>query len=140
VSFEGNSGPITRSLSRAAELSPHDSRVWLLLATLDSQLGGDAKNVPEELKTSYYTGPNENALRPLRLRTALAFDATADTELQSLVTLEIRTIVTRVPALKPSIVAAYLHGSAEGRRFVDDVVANLDANLSNAMHKAAQPQ
>jgi len=55
---------------------------------------------PEELKTSYYTGPNENALRPLKLRTALAFDAIADNEVRPLAQLEIQTTITRYPALK----------------------------------------
>lgn len=132
--------PARSAARRAAELSPHDLRVWLLLAALDSQNERFRSNVSEELKTSYYTGPNEDALRPLRIRVALAFDAIADPELQSLVTMEIQTIIAHAPALKPSIIAAYLHGSAAGRRFLEDEAPKLDPELLDVLHKADQAQ
>ena len=128
-------GPARSAAKRAAELAPGDSRVWLLLAALDSRAGPYKGNVSEELRTSYYTGPNERALRPLRIRIAVNSAAIADPELQSLVTQEIRTIISHEPALKPAIVNAYQHGSADGKRFLERVLAELDPELLNAMRK-----
>jgi Kinase/pyrophosphorylase len=128
-------GPARSVAKRAAELAPCDAKVWLLLAALDSHTGPNRDKVSEELRTSYYTGPNERALRPLRIRIAVASDAIADPELQSLVTQEIRTIVSREPGLKPEIVNAYQHGSADGKRFLERVLAELDPVFLNAMLK-----
>jgi hypothetical protein len=128
-------GPARSVAKRAAGLAPGDSRVWLLLAALDSQAGPYKGNVSDELRTSYYTGPNERALRPLRIRIAVASDAIADPELQSLVTQEIRTIISREPALKPDIANAYEHASADGKRFLERVLAELDPDFLNAILK-----
>jgi Kinase/pyrophosphorylase len=126
----------TRDAARlAAELAPHDSRVWLLLAALDARIDRAKGNVSNELKNSYYTGPNERALRALRLSVALASGAIADPELQSLVTQEIRTIVTRDPDLKPAIISAYRRASDDGKRFLEDALGKLDTNLLDAIHK-----
>jgi hypothetical protein len=130
--------PALKAARRAARLSPHDSRVWLLLAALDTQINDSQKNVPKELKMSYYTGPNDDALRPLRVRTALASDAITDTELQSLVKSEIKTIITQAPSLNDSVFAAYLHGSDRGRHFLEDVVGNLDPILLGLMRRVDQ--
>jgi len=120
---------------RAAELAPHDSRVWLLLAALDLQADRYKDNVSNELKNSYYTGPNERALRPLRINVAVASNAIADSELQSLVTQEIRSIIIHDPALKPTIINAYRHGSADGRRFLEDALMELDPSLLDVVRK-----
>jgi hypothetical protein len=120
---------------RAAELAPHDSRVWLLLAALDSQIDQYKGNVSNELKNSYYTGPNERALRPLRISIAAASNAISDSELQSLVKQEIRTIVTNESTLKPSIINAYRQGSAEGKLFLEQALAELDPDMLDILRK-----
>jgi hypothetical protein len=131
--------PARGAAKRAAELVPHDSRVWLLLAALDSLSNRNSGDVSSELKNSYYTGPNERTLRPLRLRVALASDAISDSELQFLVTQELRAIILRDPALKSSIVSAYRHSSVDGRRFVQGAVGDLDPDFLIVLHKADQP-
>jgi hypothetical protein len=111
---------------RAAKLAPHDARVWLLLAALDSRLDWITRKVSGPLKMSYYTGPNELALTPLRIRIATSSDSITDAEIQNLVAGEIRTIILRQQNLKPSIVAAYRDASPEGKRFIEAAIGDLD--------------
>lgn len=111
---------------RAAELAPYDTRAWLLVADVDSRgLHRDAA----PLKMSYYTGPNELSLAPLRINIATRTAAIADPELQILVGGEISTIITRRPDLKPAIFAAYRNALPEGKRFIEAQVGALDAGL-----------
>ena len=48
---------------RAVRLSPHDSRIWLLIAAIDARLDWLDRRVGAPLKMSYYTAPNDAALR-----------------------------------------------------------------------------
>ena len=111
---------------KAATLSPHDARIWLLLANQDCQLHREASGT---LKMSYYTGPNEIVLMPLQLLVATCSDAINDAELQTFVAREIRLIVTHEQYLKPAIVAAYQNATPSGKRFIETVVGDLDSGL-----------
>ena len=111
---------------KAATLSPHDARIWLLLASQDCLLHREASGA---LKMSYYTGPSEIVLMPLRLLVATCSDAINDAELQTLVAGEIRLIVSHEQNLKPAIVGAYQNASPNGKRFIETVVGNLDSGL-----------
>jgi len=110
----------------AAGVAPFDSRMWLLLAILDTRLN---RNGSESLKMSYYTGPNEVALTPSRLLVATRMTAIADPELQILVGRELRMIVTHRPDLRPALFSAYRHASPDGRRFIEAEVGSLDPGL-----------
>jgi hypothetical protein len=112
---------------RAAELTPHDARAWLLIAEVDSR--GLEHNAAGPLKMSYYTGPNELPLIPMRIKIATGTDAITDSELQILVGGEIRKIITRRPDLKPLIIAAYRSALPEGKRFIESQVSELDPAL-----------
>ena len=116
-------------LKRAARLSPHDSRTWLLLAALDSRFDWPNSEFANRLKMSYFTGPNELALTPLRIRIATRSMAITDAELQILVAQEIRTIILRHQDQRPSLLAAYRDASAEGKQFIEATVGDLDKNL-----------
>ena len=111
---------------KAAKLSPHDPRIWLLLAYQNCLLNRETSGT---LKMSYYTGPNEIVLTPLRLLIATCSDAIDDAELQTLVAREIRLIVTHEQNLKPAIVTAYQNASPSGKRFIEAVVGDLDRGL-----------
>ena len=78
---------------QAARLSPHDARVWLVLADLRSRKNPPAPNAADALKLSYYTGPNEFALAPVRL--SVAARVTADDELQEQVQSEIQRLILK---------------------------------------------
>jgi hypothetical protein len=111
---------------KAATLAPHDARIWLLLASQDCLLHREASSA---LKMSYYTGPSEIVLMPPRLLVATCSDVTNDSELQTLVTGELRFIVTHEQYPKPAIVAAYKNATPSGRRFIEAVVGDLDSGL-----------
>ena len=112
---------------RAAGFAPLDSRIWLLLAIMNARL---ERSVPEPLKMSYYTGPNDVALTPSRLLVATRTAAITDPELQILVGREIRMIVSRKPELRPALFAAYRQASPEGKRFIEAEVGGLDRDLA----------
>jgi hypothetical protein len=121
---------------RAASLAPHDSRIWLLLAAVASQLDRGGRQGDDALRMSYYTGPNELALIPTRLSIAARSSSIGDAELQVLVGQEIRTILTRKPDLKPWIVVAYRNASPEGRAFIESTVGALDPVLLATLRAA----
>ena len=109
----------------AAKLSPHDARIWLLLAYQDCLLHREPSST---LKMSYYTGPSEIALMPLRLLVATCSEALNDSELRALVEGEIRFAI-RKQALRLAIVAAYQNASPNAKRFVETIVGDLDSGL-----------
>lgn len=117
----------------AARLAPADSRIWLLMAIINARLDGIGRSILEPLKMSYYTGPNDASLIPLRLGVATRSAAIADPELQDLARREVRTVVMRRPDLRPALSAAYRDASPEGRRFIETEVGNLDRNLMTAI-------
>jgi hypothetical protein len=124
---------------RAAGLSPHDSRIWLLLAALESRFDWPSETA-NRLKMSYFTGPNELALIPLRIRIATRSMAITDAELQTLVAQEIRTVILRHQDQKPFLLAAYRDGSAEGKQFIEATVRDLDKNLLAAIRASSNRQ
>jgi hypothetical protein len=112
---------------KAAEFGPSDARAWLLLAGVNFRRLSQSTAGP--LKMSYYTGPHEFPLIPLRISLATASDAITDPEIQILVGGEIRTIITRRPELKALIIAAYRNALPPGRRFIESQVGELDPGL-----------
>jgi hypothetical protein len=122
----------------AAKLEPAHSRNWLLLALVESRLNRPADDVLGLLKMSYYTGPNDTAIMPLRLEIATRSAAIADPELQDFVGRDIRTMVVRRPDLKPALIAAYGKASSEGKRFIEAKVNDLDRDLSETIRRAAR--
>jgi hypothetical protein len=117
---------VRAAAEKAATLSPHDARNWLILASLDCLAHREASGT---LKMSYYTGSNEIVLMPLRLLVATCSDAINDAELQTLVAREVRLIVTHEQNLKPAIVAAYQNAAPSGKRFIETVVGDIDSGL-----------
>jgi hypothetical protein len=120
---------------RALRLSPHEAKVWLLLAAVESRIRGlDPAHQPEgrasaALKMAYYTGQNELELAPARLMVAAQPGVLADEELRQLVRDELRTILTRKTELKPAIVAAYREGSSAVKALIEEVVSTQDPYL-----------
>jgi hypothetical protein len=116
---------------RAVELAPHESRAWLLIAAVD--VFDSQRNVSGPLKMSYYTGPNELSLIPLRIATTMRSAAIAEPEVQVLAAGEIRTIITHKPDLKRFLIAAYRNALPEGKRFIEGQVSELDPALLTSL-------
>jgi hypothetical protein len=114
---------------RAARLAPHDSRMWLLVAAIDSRLDWLDRRIEGPLKMSYFTAPNDPALMTLRLIIATRSNVIQDPDLQLLVSAEIRAIIKSRPDLRPSIIVAHRDALAPGRRFIESTLEDFDAEL-----------
>jgi hypothetical protein len=116
-----------QSLVRALRYSPHRGDVWLMFATLADQHKWSGYQPSLLLKMSYYTAPNELALFPPRLNVSLhAKGVIDDAELQDMVKRDISVILTRAPALKPALVAAYRSALPQGKAFAERVISEID--------------
>jgi hypothetical protein len=114
---------------QALRYSPHDARIWLVLATLDSQFNPRDSRVAALLRMSYYTGANEIELTPLRLLVLARSDALTNDDLKQLVYRDIRNVITRAPQLKYTIITAYREASPVGRELFNQILAELDPTL-----------
>ncbi len=121
------------SAERAVVLAPLDSRAWLLLAAINSSHDRQDRQAIEALKMSYFTGPNETDLMPLRLLVATRSRAMSDPDIEQLARLEIRTIVGHRPELQPAIAAAYRQASSEGKTFIETALKDVDPRFLNAI-------
>jgi hypothetical protein len=132
------SAQAARNAARTAvKLTPADSRTWLLLALIDSQLDQPVADVLGLLKMSYYTALNDTAIMPFRLQIATRSAAIADPELQDFVEGDIRAMVVHRPELKSAVITAYGQASPEGQRFIEAKVNDLDRDLAATIRPAA---
>jgi hypothetical protein len=111
---------------RALSWKPIDSRVWLVLAAISSDRAGQHERANQQLKMSYYTGPNDKAIIGHRLKLVMISRALDDIDLRELVRREIRTILLRAPTIRPAIVAAYRKAQPPDREFIEKTVAAID--------------
>jgi hypothetical protein len=82
---------------------------------------------------SYYTGPNELHLIPLRLFTATHSTALGDDDLRQLVQRDVRMILTQWPELRPTLAAAYKGAEADAKQFLEEAVTETDPGFLQAM-------
>lgn len=114
--------------------SPHNTRLWLLLASLNSLIDQGADRAIAALRMSYYTGPNESEIIPRRLLVAVRPGVLADEELQQLFRTELRVIITRKRELKQAIVAAYREASQAAKELIEqEILAYRDQELLAAI-------
>jgi hypothetical protein len=85
------------------------------------------------LKMSYYTAPNELALFPLRLQVSLQPNNLKDPDIQDLTKRDIRLVVTKLPSLKPALVAAYRAAPPTSKAMVERVISEIDPTYLAAM-------
>jgi hypothetical protein len=114
---------------RALSYSPHDARVWLFLVALDTQVPPYDRHAAAALKMSYYTGPYELGLIPLRLLVAVRPGILADEELRQLFRHELQVALGRRAELKPAIVAAHRVADPAARRLIEEVISEQDPEL-----------
>ena len=119
--------------TRAVSLMPGNSGVWLMLADLSSRYRWQAPSPTECLKMSYYTGPHEEALIPLRLMIAARLDPSADAVLADLFRRELETVMMDRTALRPAIVAAYQQATSQAQHLIENVAARTDPSFSQTL-------
>jgi hypothetical protein len=127
------------SIDRAASWSPHDARAWLLLAATNLAPGGSDVRVIEGLKLSYFTGPNEPELTPLRLAVVTRSRAVNDPDIEQFARQDIQTIVRRLPNLRLALAQAYKSASPEGKKFLTGALSELDPDLLKSFGGTAFP-
>jgi hypothetical protein len=115
-----------RRIETALCYAPHRSDVWLFLAAVSSRLNWQNPDPASALKMSFYTGPSETSLIPMRLLVAARSAALNDADVQQFVRRDIRVILLRQPALKPAIQAAYHQANAANKRIIENAVSELD--------------
>ena len=112
------------ALDHALDDAPHQASVWLLLAGLASRYHWPNLNATEALKMSYFTGPSDKALIPLRLRVAAASESIGDTDVQQLVRRDLRLLLAQ--KRKSAIAEAYAGASPAGKHLIEGAVAEID--------------
>lgn len=124
-------------VERALAYAPHASGVWLMAAGLASRFGWPRSDALSALKMSYFTGPNEIHLIPLRLFTTTHSSALTDDDIQRLVQREVRMILTRWPEMKAALPAAYDNADPEAKRFLERAVTEADPSFLETLRAGA---
>jgi hypothetical protein len=104
-----------------------------MLADLSSRYHWQTPSPTECLKMSYYTGPHEECLIPLRLMVAGRLDPSADAVLADLFRRELETVMMDRTALRPAIVAAYEQATSQAQHLIEDVATHTDPAFSQTL-------
>ena len=123
-------------LDRALDDAPHQAGAWLLLAGLASRYRWPNLNATEALKMSYYTGPSEETLMPLRLSVATCSQAVGDTEVQEFVRRDLRLLLSR--QRKSAVAEAYAGASPAGKRLIEGAVGESDPSSLELLRPGTQ--
>ena len=123
---------------RAVDLAPTQFGAWLVLAGLAARYPSPRFTATEALKMSYYTGPSEQDLVPLRLRIATYSDVLTDIELRQFATRDLRLLLARHE--KSAIAVAYNAASPPGKRFIEQTVGEIDPSALVFLRAEAQKQ
>jgi hypothetical protein len=108
----------------------------LLLAGLASRYQFSGIDLKEAARMSYYTGPSELELMPLRLWIAVHSDAFSDIELRDSISREVRLLFTHQQ--KSAIVAAYIAAPSAGRQFIEQTIREIDPSAVESLRASAQ--
>jgi hypothetical protein len=136
VGGDANLAQARLSLERALADEPDQSGAWLLLAGLASRYQLPSIDVKEAVRMSYYTGPSELELMPLRLWIAINSDAFSDIELRDIVSREVRMLFTHQQ--KSAIAAVYNAAPSVGRRFIEQTIREIDPSAAETLRANAQ--
>jgi hypothetical protein len=123
----------------ALAYAPYESGLWLLAASLASRLNWPSSDPAAELKMSYYTGPNEAYLIPLRLLAATQSGTLTDGDLVQLVQRDVRNILTLWPGLRAALIAAYKDARPNAKRIIESAVAQTEPNFLATMRADESP-
>jgi hypothetical protein len=125
-----------QGVERALRQAPAQPGVWLLRAGLALRYPSLGFKAEEALKMSYYTGPSEQDLVPLRLRIAANSDAFHDVETRQLMRRDLRLLVARHATA--AIGQAYDAASPEVKRFIEQTVGDIDPSALDRLRNRAK--
>ena len=127
---------VRRRLDRAVRYSPDQPAAWLLLAGLASRYRWSKPEPAEALKMSYYTGPSELQLIPLRLLVTVQLDKLDDSELQLLAQRDIRLLFAHQG--KPAVIQAYQSATPAGKHLIEQAIGEIDPSFVEPLRGGAQ--
>ena len=129
-------------LDHALDDAPTQSDAWLFRAELALRYPASGIDGTQALKMSYYTGPSEERLIPLRLSMAVRANKFDDIEMSQLVSRDLRLLLARKQ--NAVIIQAYNAASADGKDFIEQSIGDLDPSLLNTLraqpHRSNPPQ
>jgi hypothetical protein len=105
------------------------------LASRFPSLGGDAI---ELLKLSYYTGPSNQELVPLRLETAIRLESFSDFEVRQLISRDIRLLLSQ--KRDATIAKIYNTASANAKSFMEQTIRDIDPSAVDKIRTSGQKQ
>jgi hypothetical protein len=124
------------NLDRALRNSPIQPAAWLLRAELGVRYPNLGFNTTEALKMSYFTGPSDDELLPLRLRLAAQSGTMSDPELQPLIRRDLRILLTRK---RQAVIASIYSGlSPSGKHFIEQALGEIDRPAAEALRAGTQ--
>jgi hypothetical protein len=126
------------SLGHALDDAPTQSGAWLLLADLTIRFPRPGSDATPALKMSYYTGPSEQYLIPMRLRMAVQANKIDDFEIRQFISRDIRLLLAQKQ--NTAIIEAYGTASPEGKRDIEQVVGDFDPSFVNTLRGSGSAQ
>ena len=112
------------SLAHALSDAPAQSGAWLFRAGLALRYPALGFNALEALKMSYYTGPTEQELIPLRLRMTTKMDWFSDVEMRQFIIRDLRLLLGQKQTT--AIAQAYDASSSAEKSFIEQAVGAVD--------------
>lgn len=122
-------------LDRAVRYAPARAGVWLLLAGVASRYHWSTPDPAEALRMSYYTGPNELSLMPLRTRTAGQLPA-LDADMQQLARRDLHLLLTHQQ--KGTVIQIYHSATPAGKRFIEQELGESDPSFVESLRRGAE--
>jgi hypothetical protein len=127
---------VRNRLDRALRYAPDQPGAWLLLAELASRYPQSKLDSAEALRMSYYTGPSELQLIPLRLLLTVQLDELSESELQQLARRDIRMLLAHQN--KQAVIHAYQSATPAGKYFVEQAIGEIDPTFVEPLRGGTQ--
>jgi hypothetical protein len=124
------------SLTHALSDAPAQSGAWLFRAGLALRYPVLGFNALEALKMSYYTGPTERELMPLRLRMTTKLDWFSDVEMRQFISRDLRLLLAQKRAT--AIAEAYDASSSAEKSFIEQAVGRIDPPVLRWLRSGAK--
>jgi hypothetical protein len=126
------------SLEHALHSAPHIAGAWLMLACLVSRFNTPDGDPIELLKLSYYTGPSNRELVPLRLGTAIRLESFNDFEMRELISRDIRLLLAQK---RDAVIAKIYHtASLNSKNFLDQAIRDIDPSVMDMIRNGGPTQ
>ncbi|HEY6618766.1 MAG TPA: hypothetical protein VIY68_04410 [Steroidobacteraceae bacterium] len=129
---------VQTSLGRGLHDAPAQSGAWLLRAALGYRYAGTRIDATEALKMSYYTGPSDINLIPMRLRLAMLTNDLHDVELNQFVTRDLRLLLVRKQ--NSAVTEIYKDASPTARHLIEQIVGDFDPSALDALRTSGAQQ